>query len=870
MATVDELIAQAEKEQAGGDDVDSLIAQAEQETAAPGPEQPQERSTGQRILNAIGNIPGDAASIVKDIYHVVTSPIETIKALDALAEGAGVAIGEKFPDWAKRPTYSESLEDTAKKEAFKEVISPITKSIEDPAGVPGRVAAYAEEHPVRTAINTSLALGTAGKTAELMGAGKTASALETAAKVTSPTAPITAISKGLDKIPYVRQIKPSNWLPSVYKKAKGTTFAEEGEALEKATGIALTPAQKTGNRFLLTAEQTARDVAATADEVRAFDIKQANQAIDKVNQVLDKIGKGGKGAETVGNEVQEAVAGAVNTVKKARRAQADIDYGAVRAMAGDKPVIKLDNLKTELQSIIDDFDVPGGEPIVRQAKTMIAQVSDKKTIEKAMAIRRVYSEASRGTGNIFGDLDKAQSRRLASRLTRAVESDFDAAPTTLERGVVADPWGGNWNKKAKPPVLDQDIPVLQELKEIAAQTEAGGGLLESGRRAQSSLPSHLKNYGITRTGEGNTVELLSRALSGEPMTKHQWNKIDNLVSHHRQAMGYGTASEGIAVNTLKIGDSVKLRGQKFTIKAKEEGGFPWEDKLMLDDGAGNVKQVLGEEVLTVDPGSLMTAEQNAVAKSANLRRALMDANANYKTYSQHIDAIENSVLGKMLGKDVLDPMSGMVVKGVAPEKVASKLLSMHPSELKVAKEILAGKSPETWNSVRRYAVEQALEESMSLPPSAGMNPVLLSTSKFINKLPAQNKLEIMFTPKELQEITNIQKAMLRMGDRTTANTSKTAIVGDFLKMLTPRGATEAAARKIGLKTIANAMTTPEGRAAMMDLAKAHKAGDAARYRFLKDALITEYAVGIAESNYETIKNINGIKYGKKGEDWYAL
>lgn len=644
------------------------------------------RSIGQHIGTAISNIPEDVAGIAKDVYQVVRHPIDTARSVGNLAEGAGVAIGEAMPESFKKPGHKPTPEDEVKAEAARQLVKPITESIKHPAGIPRRMAEYAEAHPVRAAINTSLALGGAGKIADIAGAEKAGSALKAASELSGP---VSGPIKAIDKIPYVRQIKPSNWLPAIYNKAKATPFAQEGERLAKETGIDLTPAQRTGSKGLSYFEQTARDYPTTADQVRVFDVKQANQAIDSVNKVMDKIGQGGKGADTVGDQVQTAINNAVNATKKVRRVQADMDYGAVRALAGDKPIIKLDNLKSTLQSIINDYDIPGGEPIVKQAKAMLGRVGEKQTIERAMNMRRVYSDAARGTGNVFGDLDKSQSRMLAVRLMKAVESDFEAAPTTVE------------------------------------------------------------DFG-------------------------------------------------------------------------------------------------------------------------NLRDALKEANKNYREYSQHIGAIENSVLGKMLGKDVVDPMSGMVVKGVAPEKVAKKLMSLHPSELRVAKQILQGNSPETWNSVRRYAVEQALNEAMDVPPSAGMNPIPMSSSKFINRLPAKQNMEIFFDKHELKQLNDIQSALVRIGDRSTANTSKTALVSDLLKWFTPRGATEQAGKMAGMKVIANAMTTPEGRAAMTDMIKAARSGDSSRYKFLKDALIAEYAVGIAEENYNSIKNINGIKYGLKNGEWYAL
>ena len=454
----------------------------------------------------------------------------------------------------------------------------------------------------------------------------------------------------IDKI--TGHISPMKILSNMYQKASKTPFAKEGKTITEETGIDLTPAQETGSKMLNLAENTARKAGITSDQVHANDVVQANQAIKRINTLMDKISPSGVSKESLGTEIQWTTQNAINAVKKVRDAAADVDYGAVRMLAGEKPVIPTTAMKKELEAIVDEYDIPGGERIASQAKQMLAKFDemvtttskggksfDKMTVDKAMKMRSVYSKASAGTGDIFTDIDKAQSRMLAARMLGAIEKDFDAAPTVIKG-------------------------------------------------------------------------------------------VDE-----------------------KVGDALKL------------------------------------------------------------------ANMHYKAYSQHIDAVQNSVLGKLLGKNTFDPLTGQTINSIAPEKIADSLLNLHPSGLRVAKQILQGDSPITWNAIKRYSVEQALKKGMNIAPSTGMNPVPLSTSKFITALPEKENLEIMFGKKEMQEIESLQKALVRMGDRSAANTSNTALVSDFLSWLTPKGMVKGAAKAMGLKTIANAMTTPGGRQALRDIAK---------------------------------------------------
>jgi hypothetical protein len=419
-------------------------------------------------------------------------------------------------------------------------------------------------------------------------------------------------------------------------------LTKEGLKVARETGMELTPGQITGNRFLLMAENTARQAGTTADRIHAHDIKVAGQAINRVDKFINKL-KGKEVSEiTLGNQIRNATTNAVKTVQKVRRKFANIDYGKVRKAAGERPIIPTNNLRAEIEDIVSQYDVPGTEGIVRQARSLLRQLKQPNlNLDKAMKIRSVYSDAARGTGQLFKDIETGLQRRLATKLLKAVEKDFAAAPTTAK---------------------------------------------------------------------GDVAELLKTA------------------------------------------------------------------------------------------------------------------NTNYAKFSQSINAIENSVLGKMLGKEVDDAIiAGQSWNTIPPEKIVDKVLRLKPSELKVAKSLLQRSSPSAWDNLRRYSVQRALDIGREIPPSAGLNPIPLSTSKFIKSLPKDEQLQLLLKPKELKELKTINNALIRFGDRTGANTSNTAVWQEFLKTIaaiaTKVGVVTEAAKRISLNTIANAMTTPEGRKAILQLSK---------------------------------------------------
>lgn len=265
--------------------------------------------------------------------------------------------------------------------------------------------------------------GEKGSTADNMAIGAALGAI--------PTAAIGAWNK----------LRPHNLVANRVNKAMGSDFAREGEALEKATGIRMTPGQITGDKGILTMEGLARQHPISSGRVQVdVDEPQLQQAVQKLNKLMDKIDTRGFGPSQVGNDIKQAFDGALHKAMDIRRAQAAKDYGAIKLSTNKQPVVGTTNIRKEIDDIVSEFDVPGGESIVSQAKAFAKMIGrDPMTAEKAMKARSLYSSMSRGTGQIFKDIDKAQSRMLASRLEAALTRDLEAAETA----------GGNLGKALK-------------------------------------------------------------------------------------------------------------------------------------------------------------------------------------------------------------------------------------------------------------------------------------------------------------------------------------------------------------------------------------------------------------------------------------
>lgn len=227
------------------------------------------------------------------------------------------------------------------------------------------------------------------------------------------------------------KVRPHNLVAKRVDKALSTPFAKQGEELEQATGIHLTPGQMSGDKSILMMEGLARQHPFSSSRVQSqIDEPQLQKAVDNLNTMMDRMDKRGFGPSQVGNDIKGAFDTALNRAADIRRSQAAQDYGSIKLSTNKQQVVGTSSIRQEIDDIVSEFDVPGGETIVKQAKAFAKMIGDKPmTAEKAMKARSLYSSMARGTGQIFKDIDKGQSRMLAARLESAITKDLDAAET---------------------------------------------------------------------------------------------------------------------------------------------------------------------------------------------------------------------------------------------------------------------------------------------------------------------------------------------------------------------------------------------------------------------------------------------------------
>lgn len=214
-------------------------------------------------------------------------------------------------------------------------------------------------------------------------------------------------------------------------------FASDGEALAQRTGIDLTPGMVSGSKSQTAVENMARQSVFSADTAFQADEKIANQAIANINRIMDRVSPDSASAQGIGQRVQESVDKAVKSVVDRREEMAKQQYGAIRRMVGDAPVVDYARTRQVLQDMIgENTDVLGADArrIRVQARRMLDELSEKDgfSLDSARKSRSSYGAAARGQANLLSNVDRNVNKSFAKRMYAAISEDIDAAGQRLD------------------------------------------------------------------------------------------------------------------------------------------------------------------------------------------------------------------------------------------------------------------------------------------------------------------------------------------------------------------------------------------------------------------------------------------------------
>lgn len=449
------------------------------------------------------------------------------------------------------------------------------------------------------------------------------------------------------------------------------------------------------------------------------------------------------------------------------------------------------------------------------------QVSGSKAMSQAenAARQSIFSR------DIAFEGDRRRTQQLADYYTRTMDGISASGADPITVGQQARAATQNLVSSIE---KDRSAAAAQDFGQVRALTK--GGLTINPSTTADALNGLVSEYGGVGTPGGDAIaKFAQKQLSNVGM-----GGLTDADKAAIASIGQQNLNPTITAALDKQLPGFAQRLNQGAGSAPAEGNL---DKLIqlrsyLSKVAGGQAKISGDPIdRKIGAQLLGTIDQdidaNAQAIGGDLGGALAKANARYKQFSQQIDSVKSSTLGKLMGDDFAGAAQSGQFNTIPPETVAARLYAMKPSEVATVKGLLAN-DPDTLAVIKRGYLEDALNKASQIPASEGANTPVMRPNILAKTLGDQAKLKALFEPNELSQINNALDTARRLSDKTGYNFSGTAGQNEVLSLLNnPLGAAKKVANDVlgfgaqagtaglGAKAVARLMTDANGRAQLM-------------------------------------------------------
>ncbi|MEL7447751.1 MAG: hypothetical protein AAFN78_01000 [Pseudomonadota bacterium] len=239
--------------------------------------------------------------------------------------------------------------------------------------------------------------------------------------------------------PAATAANPRNIIPAATRRAEQSFGGRRGIVRARQTGIPLTPGQETNSSLLLGLEGLARRHPLTAGQVEKVDNAAVEAVANRLTGIAERLSRS-EGAENTGRLVRTTFTKAVDDALELRRRTAKRDFAVIDSVTGSRPIIPVENFRATLDELIDAEDIIGGSPILSSLQKLKKSIDGQVEAQDLGAVQgqlvisgrklanslSAFSRASKGTGRVFADLERAEQRRVAGILADALQRDLDA------------------------------------------------------------------------------------------------------------------------------------------------------------------------------------------------------------------------------------------------------------------------------------------------------------------------------------------------------------------------------------------------------------------------------------------------------------
>lgn len=226
--------------------------------------------------------------------------------------------------------------------------------------------------------------------------------------------------------------KAGETVGTVGQFVRGSTAANRrGDRIAEASGIDLSPAQRSTGKAATQLENMARQSIFTRERMFLGDFRRGRQMVNAITSMTKGMGGEAISPESFAQRLQGTVK---NMVQDMARRRTDVAGGAFRdveRIAGGAPIVKANNTLDEVARLADEFgdvSTADGQKIKAWAEGFFDRLSGDGSMTPTRAVRELqgWSQAGRtGVGLFDGIADRSTAKTAANRLANALMRDMD-------------------------------------------------------------------------------------------------------------------------------------------------------------------------------------------------------------------------------------------------------------------------------------------------------------------------------------------------------------------------------------------------------------------------------------------------------------
>lgn len=518
---------------------------------------------------------------------------------------------------------------------------------------------------------------------------------------------------------------------------------------------------------------------------------------------------GAKGAVTAAKDLGKATVTAVRH---------PID--TVSRMA--KPVVE----KTVGSAIDSDLPIVGGG-VKKALQSPTAKEGER--LGKKMGVNFSTGELTGSSAARTVEDALANSARWSSKFTEANEKKTDAivkkfkeqldtiTPETATREGMGEKMSSAYNQTMKD---------LQNARSAQAAADAEKAGLATGGAAIIEPTNFVKVLeSFAKEGKSPTATKQQQAAAAQAESILASLKEKSPVVKQLAATSPRDRYSGDVLREELPSGAQPAKYKKITIKDLQNGLAGHGENAKSTGGMINAMLTASDRRFSKAAKEALEDDLDAAAQvgKGEGAEALKTFRDNYRSFSAKIGDIQQTAIGKIVGKAERDSQGNLVLNH---EAVADRFLGMDPSQLKNALAFLDKNHPDVANLARRYTLEEAYNKaSMGKGQSGAGMTRPFGKAEFLKALPDDAHLEALLGDKKaVSEVKDIAAALNRVQQwGATRKGSDTAIRSSF-ERLTQWGGHTIVKALIG-DNLAEQMLNPQLRKQMA--AEAHKVNNAA-------------------------------------------